>query len=72
MTLGLLLAGATEPVHQFAFGLVLSWGQVVRYKIESPGMTDPYVPASGATSGAIAGAIIAAVARRADRTRPSP
>lgn len=71
LTLGLLLAGASEPVQQFAFGLVLFCGQVVRFLIESPGLTDPYVPASGATMGAIAGAIIAAVAIRWDRSRPA-
>jgi peptidoglycan/LPS O-acetylase OafA/YrhL len=69
MTLGLLLAGAIEPVQQFAFGLVLYWGQVVQYFIASPGITDPNLPASGATMGAIAGAIIAAIAMRRDGTQ---
>jgi hypothetical protein len=71
LTLGLLLAGTSRPVQQFAFGLVLFCGQGVRFLIQSPGLTDPYVPASGATMGAIAGAIIAAVVIRSDRSRPA-
>lgn len=70
LTLGLLLASTSEPVQRFAFGLVLFCGQAIRFLIESPGLTDPYVPASGATTGAITGAILAAVAMRRDRTWP--
>jgi hypothetical protein len=69
--LGLILAGSTGPVQDFTFDLVLSWGQVVRSRIWSPGMTDTFVPALGVTLGAIAGAIVAAVAMRWERLRPS-
>ena len=58
-------------MQRVAFGLVLFWGQVVRWLIWSPGMTYEFVPASGATFGAIAGAIVAVVALRRERTRPS-
>ncbi len=71
LLVGLLVAGASEPVQRLAFGFVLFWGQGVRWLVVSPGMTDPYVPASGATAGAIAGAIIAAVVMRRERARPS-
>jgi hypothetical protein len=71
LMLGLLFAGVSEPVQRLAFGLVLFWGQVVRMCIWSPGITDPFPPASGATFGAIAGAIMAVVAMRLERTRPS-
>jgi MFS family permease len=71
LMLGLLFAGASEPVQRVAFGLVLFWGHVVRWLIWSPGMTYEFVPASGATFGAIAGAIIAVVALWRERTRPS-
>jgi hypothetical protein len=69
--LGLISAGSSEPVQEFTFDLVLSWGQVVRSRIWSPGMTDTFVPALGVTLGAIAGAIVAAVAMRWERSRPS-
>jgi len=71
LLLGLIVAGASEPVQRLAFGLVLIWGQIVRSCIESPGLTDSFVPASGATCGAIAGAIIAAIAMRRPRAQPS-
>jgi hypothetical protein len=71
LMLGLLFAGASEPVQRLAFDLVLFGGYFVRWWIWSPGMTVPYVPASGATLGAITGAIIAVVAMRRERTRPS-
>jgi hypothetical protein len=71
LIIALLVAAAAEPVRQLAFGLVLFWGHVVRWNIWSPGMTDPHVPASGATLGAIVGAILAAAAMRLERTRPS-
>jgi MFS family permease len=62
--LGMLAAGAWSPIHRFAFGLILSWGELVRWYIESPGMTDPLVPAAGAALGALAGAIIATFCMR--------
>jgi hypothetical protein len=65
LALGLLFACAAGPVQQFAFGLVVSWGYFVRWRIWSPGMTDPFVPASGVSLGAIAGAILAAGATAA-------
>jgi hypothetical protein len=71
LVIGLLFAAAMEPVQRLAFGLVLTWGQIVRSIIWSPGMTDPYMPAFGATVGAIIGTIIAAVAVRRERTRTS-
>jgi hypothetical protein len=71
LMLGLLFAGVSEPVQRLAFGLVLFWGHFVRWVIWDPGMTDPFVPASGATFGAIAGAILAVVALRWERTWPS-
>ena len=61
LVVGLLFGCALEPIQRFAFGIVLFWGQLVRWRIESPGMTDPFVPASGAIAGAIAGALIALV-----------
>jgi hypothetical protein len=72
LTVGLLLAAAAEPVQRVAFELVQIWGMTVRWAIWSPGMTDPYVPAAGATLGAIAGSLIAAVSMRRVRTRPLP
>jgi MFS family permease len=72
LVVGMLFAAAIEPVQRLAFGLVLAWGQIVRSIIWSPGMTDPYVPAFGATVGAIAGGIVAAVAMRPQRTLPKP
>ncbi len=71
LVLGLLFAGASEPVQRLAFGLVVFCGQVVRCCIESPGMTDQFVPASGATLGAIAGALVAIVAIWRQRARTS-
>ena len=71
LILGLLFAFASEPVRRPAFGLVLFWGQVVRSWVASPGLTDSFVPASGATLGAMAGALGAAVAMRRERRRPS-
>ena len=71
LIIGLLLAAAAEPVQRLTFELVQFWGMGVRWAIWSPGMTDPYVPAAGATLGAIAGSLIAAVAMSRERTRPS-
>jgi hypothetical protein len=71
LILGLLFAGASEPVQRLAFGLVVFCGQVVRWYIVSPGMTDPFVPASGVTLGSIAGALIAIVAIWRQRARTS-
>jgi hypothetical protein len=71
LMLGLLFAGASEPVQHLVFELVLFWCLFVRWWIWSPGMTVPYVPASGATFGAIAGAIIAVGAMWRERSRPS-
>jgi hypothetical protein len=71
LILGLLFAGASEPVQGLAFGLVIFCGQVVRWCIVSPGMTSPFVPASGVTLGAITGALIAIVAIWRQRTRTS-
>jgi hypothetical protein len=70
LIIGLLLAAAAEPVQRLIFELVQFWGTGVRWAIWSPGITDPYVPAVGATLGAIAGSIIAAVAMRRVRIRP--
>jgi hypothetical protein len=67
----LLLAGAMGPVQRSAFDLVVLCGYIVRWFIDSPGMTDHFVPALGATAGAIAGTIIAAVALWLGRKRPS-
>ncbi len=69
--LALLLASTFDPVQELTFGLLLSWGQIVRWWIWSPGMTEPDVPAAGATLGAIAGAVAAAIAMRWERNRPS-
>jgi hypothetical protein len=71
LMLGLVFASASEPVQRLGFGLVLFWGHLVRWLIWDPGMTDEFVPASGATFGAIAGAIVALIALRWERTRPS-
>jgi MFS family permease len=71
MTLGLLFAIMLEPVQRVVFEIVVFWGYFVRWWIESPGMTVPFVPASGATFGAIAGAIIAVVVLWRTRTCPT-
>lgn len=71
LMLGLLCACVSELVQHLVFELVLFCCLFVRWWIWSPGVTVPYVPASGATFGAIAGAIIAAVAMWRQRAQPS-
>lgn len=73
LVVGLLFAVAAAPVQRYAFDLVIVWGQIVRWFIDSPCLTDPFVPASGAISGAITGAIIAAGAVwKGRRQTPAP
>jgi hypothetical protein len=68
LALGLLLACATSPVQSSGFDLMILWGQIVRYRIISWGLTDPLITATGAILGATAGALIASIA--VCRSRP--
>ena len=58
-------------MQRLAFGLVVFWGQVVRWCIVSPGMTVPFVPVSGVTLGGMTGALIAIVVIGWQRARTS-
>lgn len=57
----LIIAGATDQIRRRALQLVIWWGILVRWLIDSPGLADPYIPAAGASIGGFAGAILAAV-----------
>jgi hypothetical protein len=56
-----LVAGKAASLHESALDLVIGCGHIVRRLLDSPGMTDAFVPAWGAVSGAILGAVLAII-----------